>query len=147
MEYSSLFLLSENMVASNAISAFDLQFPKRIKGRDYQSYSDYNAQIFSLLSWLPLEDLYISITSSESIFYRFKLKDIDFDFMWEAFLDYDGEGNKGSTLQIYKGDNKYKSITGDVDAIYGIINEVAFPVTQNYVSFTIPMPTSEYVAA
>jgi len=126
MLINNLYLYSSNEVASNAIRGFYVESGKVLKGELAESYKAFNNEIFSLLSWLPLEKLYISVTSSDSLFYRFKLKDSPFEFMWEAFLDYDGEGNKGSTLQIYKNDIKQKPTFGDTDYIYSVINDIAF---------------------
>jgi hypothetical protein len=128
---SDLFLLSGNRVAANAIDRFVLQCDKINNSEQRRLFSELNTQIFNLLTWLSLDDLSISITSSESIFYRFKVSDSDFDFMWEAFLDYDGEGNFGSTLQVYKNDVKYKSTFGEVDYIYETVNEIAFQGEEN----------------
>jgi hypothetical protein len=126
LSVNNLFIGSNNEIASKAIRNFYIESERILDSEIAESYGNINNEVFSLLSWLPLEKLYISITTSDSIFYRFKISNSPFEFMWEAFLDYDGEGNKGSTLQIYKNAIKQKATFGDIDYIYNTVNDFAF---------------------
>lgn len=139
MEPIDLFIYSNNKVASDALFIFneeselieDVSIRKSLKG--------INSEAFSFLSGLLLEKLFISATSSNSLFYRFKMSNIDYDFMMEVFLDFDGNGNVGATLQVYKNSSKLKSFSGTTDNIYNAVINTAFE------NDTEPVDESEFL--
>lgn len=120
-EVSSNIIISDNVIASNALDIFYAE-TKDIHNKGLS----VNNRIFSLISALDLEKLFISSTTSNSIFYRFKIKNNSFEFMWEVCLDYDGDGNTGCTLQVYIGDENQKSTSGSIEEIYLIISKMIF---------------------
>jgi hypothetical protein len=122
-----MFLLfSSNEIADSALQKF--YSDSRLFSDDslIGQYLSVNTEVFSLISGLPLEKLFISVTSSESIFYRFKLFGWVYEFMWEVFLDYDGDKNIGSTLQIYNDSTKVKSTYGSISYIYDSVIDISF---------------------
>jgi hypothetical protein len=126
MRTGNLYLYSDSEIASNALNAFYEEVYGAYDENLTEKFINVNNEVFSLISKLTLNKFFISTTSSESLFYRFSIVDKPFEFMWEVFLDYDGEQNIGSTLHIFNADNKVLSTFGDTTYIFDKIIEIAF---------------------
>jgi len=112
--------------------------------------NDLNNQVLELLSQLPesLSYLYISITSSDSLFYRFSKKDEKCEYKLEVFFNLeDEESEVQSTLNVYENGVNSHSYYGLVIDIFDII-KVAKHHTKSEMYFyevkKTPVPVKQY---
>lgn len=87
-----------------------------------------NNEILFLISALNLDSLFISLTSSNSILYRFKFFDSRYEFKWEVFIDEENNDDNEiqSILHIYQHQKKIKSTYGSIEFIYEVINSTLY---------------------
>lgn len=87
----------------------------------------YNYEVFKFISQLDLNRLFISLTSSDSIFYRFSTYGNNYEFKLELFLDYNPADNRDiqCALHIYNNANK-------IGAYYGNIEYISTVITKTY---------------
>jgi hypothetical protein len=119
MGANELYLYLNNPIAEKAFLSFNKSvYAGNIKG--------LNSYIFSLIGEYEFEKIFVSITSSNSIFYRFKLEESSYEFKWEIFYDFnqDPDSDVESILHIYKDNIKIKSTFGFIDFTYDKINAV-----------------------
>jgi hypothetical protein len=82
---------------------------------------EINNEIFNFISKIKIDNIYISITSSNSIFYRFLNLDNKIEFKLEAFFDVqDDEKEFEAVLHVYKDGKKNTSYFGPL----GEVNEI-----------------------
>jgi hypothetical protein len=126
MENTTLYLYPSYQVASDALSKVYTKISD-YKNRDLLPTLQFkNNFVFSYISNLSLEYVYVDFTTSDSIFYRFKLTNSAYEIKWEVFLDSDDEADVESTLHVYKYSTKEKSTYGPLYYIYEVITEVLF---------------------
>lgn len=90
-----------------------------------------NNEILFLISALNLDSLFISLTNSNSILYRFKFIDTKYEFKWEVFLDDEDDCAIQSILHIYQDQKKVKSTYGSIQYIYELINATVYDESLN----------------
>jgi hypothetical protein len=120
--FRKMLIYALNNSVSDALKHFNLEIKKLDNSDLADRMSINNAEVISLISLFDPEKLYISITSSDSVFYRFKLYDSPFEFKWNVFVNANEEEN--STLIIYKNSIKQNSYYGSVYELYDAINNV-----------------------
>lgn len=120
-------------------------FIKNTLGLNGDKNSPYHNKIVSTYSNaltrilpLNLNNLFITLTKSDSIFFRFTSIDNVYEFKLEAFLDYDECDNDDveSTLHIYKNGIKQKSLYGDIDYLCDIVRKI-IPITELVYEITL----------
>lgn len=111
---SELYLYPQNSVAQAALDAFVSVCGKIYSPVDSVDIIGLNNELFQLISSLNLERLHITLTQSDSIYYKFKTKDSEFEFRWEIFHDYvlGDVDDIQSTLHVYKSGAKTGSFLG-----------------------------------
>jgi hypothetical protein len=128
----NLYILSDNMIAYAALKGFNAQSCD-IESEDVYRLINMNNYVYSqFISGLSLEKLNISLTTSYSVFYRFKLKNSPFEFKWEIFIDEDEENGFYCALHIYNDSIKEKSIHGNVNSIMGVIANILFEPNNSF---------------
>lgn len=126
----NLYILSENRIASDALKKFESECNDLEESYIFDKLTNINNYIYSSISGLPLDRFFISLTSSHSIFYRFKTISSPYEIKWELFLDEDGDEDFYCALHIYNNSVKEKSIHGTIDVIYDVIINTLF--SQSY---------------
>lgn len=107
-----------------------------------------NSEIFNLISEFSLSKFFVSITTSNSIFYRFAIFESNLEFKLEVFFDYDvnDESDIQSTLHVYDGSIKEGAYFGAIDYLYKIIISKVYANREteaNYFKLTSPSPKLE----
>jgi|GEM_PF-5442045 len=118
---------STNKVLNEAYKSFKTQLSS-ITPEFRVSACSVTDKVFDLLNRLNLDKLYISITSSDSLFFRFSNCKSDYEFKFEVFYDYDesDENDIESTLHVYKNQEKKDSYFGSIEYLFNTINELLF---------------------
>lgn len=144
----NLYILSDNQIASIALKKFQNECSEIETSEELMGLMDINNYIYSSISGLPLEKFFISLTSSKSIFYRFKIKNSSYEIKWEVFSDTDELDGFYCALHIYNNGIKEKSVHGSVDYIYEVINNTLFKTEEIYSviadEYTTPFYQAEY---
>jgi hypothetical protein len=104
----------------------------------------YNYEVFALIGELPLNYLYVNITPSKSIFYRFGIS--HYEFKLEVFFDYDANDDSDvlATLHVYN-KNQQDSYFGSLEYLQKVITSTYEENRENYDIFfedtsTLPEP-------
>jgi len=116
-----------NKVSETAINEFDAHIKKRLAEEDFVKTKTINNSVMSLISGFDFEKLYISYTTSHSIFYRFRAtNNPSYEFKWEVFIDEDEDCDFEAILHIYKDSIDTKSTFGSIDYTFNTITETLF---------------------
>lgn len=83
----------------------------------YNKIISIYSKVFTRASVFNLSRIFVTLTQSDSIFFRLKSDNNKYEFKLEVFFDYDeyNEEDIESTLHIYKEGEKQKSLFGSVD--------------------------------
>ena len=90
------------------------------------------------ISNFNLNNLFVSLVGSDSIFFRFTSIDNCYEFKLEAFLEYNDndESDIEATLHVYKNGMKEKSLFGGIDYLCDIVSklltEPLYEIVPNY---------------
>lgn len=78
-----------------------------------------------LLNTLPIDTLFLSLTSVNGLFYRFANNEKCIEFKWQVFFEYDKEDPEEveCTLHIYKNNLQISSNFGSVDQMFTLISK------------------------
>jgi hypothetical protein len=125
---NDLYLYPTNKVSLNALNSFDKKVMSFSDKNLVEKIRSYNNEIFNLISEFDLDYLFVSYTSSDSLFYRFKVFNSSFEFKWNIFINNDKEEN--STLIIYKNSNKKHSYYGSISELYTTVNDTLNEVSE-----------------
>lgn len=127
MTYNKLHFFSNiyptNDIVKEALSSFTKQLFFISESGIYDKIISKNNEVFKLLSELPLRKFFVSITSSDSIYYRFSFLNSEYEFKLEVFFDYEEEDEFDieSTLHIYNGKVKEAASFGSLESLHNII--------------------------
>ena len=127
MGNSEIYLYPNSKIAKSALNSFNTEigFYNEFYNGLISEIKSLNNDVFRLISDLPLDKLFISLTTSNSIFYRFTLLNSTYEFKLEVFFDYNEneESDIQSTLHIYHNGVKEKAVYGSLEYLYNIITE------------------------
>jgi hypothetical protein len=121
-----IYAFPTNEKARASLNSFISRANELFEGADLCNILGLNSEIFSHLSEFDLEKIFVSITTSDSLFYRFKIKGNPYEFKLELSFEQSNEPNIESILHIYKNGIKDKSTFGSLyytlDVIYSLIS-------------------------
>lgn len=91
----------------------------------YNRIIEVYTDVFNRISGFNLKHLFVTLTQSDSLFFRLISNDNIYEFKLEAFLNYEADNDQDiqATLHIYKNSSKQKSLYGDIDQLCRIIAE------------------------
>jgi len=94
-----------------------------------ESIINLNFQVFDYFSRIEVSTLFVSITGSDSIFYRFSGRQKNVEFKLEEFIDYTGEPEDvEAVLHIYTNGVKEGSYYGSLDEMFCLIMKKETPL-------------------
>jgi len=134
-------LYFDNKILNDAYKAFRIQL---LSIPEDASIVFLNTKdILSILGQLKtIDKLFISLTSSNSIFFRFIIAEKN-EFKIEFFYDYDKNDKEDvqSVLHYYSDGEKKSSYFGSISSIFSIISEISTQCDEKNGSFKEPTTT------
>jgi len=118
-------LYTDNKVLNDAYKSFRKQLSSIPDDLHYALFSITN-DFFGQIKGLNLDKLFISITQSNSLFFRFSNYNSNYEFKFEIFSEYDSTDEKDieSILHLYKNGEKENSYFGTVQNLFNIVKNL-----------------------
>ena len=121
---SVIELYSWNNIFDKAYKSFKKQL-NILPQNKLQIISSKSNIVFELLSSLTLSKLFISLTSSDSIFFRFSPSILNLSLRFSMITDQNDNSDIESTLHIYENGSKISSNFGSIEYLFNIVRKLS----------------------
>ena len=111
-----------DVVIDSAYQSFIQELPQEITSDVLQKITTLNTEILEILCQLNIDKLFITITTSQSLFYRFSVANFQLEFKLEVFFNIDSADSTEAVLHVYKSGEKQNSFYGTIKELTNVIN-------------------------